>query len=306
MSVQRPRILTAIGSAMNVDGVGHSRWMEHSAPRVSENVVSLSSGGAMENQPGLMNPFAAGKQVASEFVSIKKQFEFGSAPAVPKPRLKSVIIGPSAVHDPDPLVAVVPSLLRKVLTYISIRPSPSFLKCLNHVDLDHNTLIPAYFHDNDLLVHLAFIIYPQLGDHALEKIAKDYMDLEKDVPEGGDDMSGNMNQAELVEQMDETHEDAEADLEVLDAPPAVFQTPRKKKTVKIKERLDDSLLRRSRRISNKLQGYKNIKSAKKAQEPAEKINEEEIIEAAPLAMIPPGQSSSSGTTPSKRCADWHS
>lgn len=168
-----------------------------------------------------------------------------------------MIIGPRVDHDPeDPLVTVVPSLFRQVLTYISVRPSPSFFKFLSLVDLDYNTLIPSYFHDNDLLIHLAFILYPQLGDHALEKIAKDYMDLEKDqeeeVPGQGDGMSRNVNQDEPVEQMDESHDDAEADLEVLDAPPTGIQTPRKKKTVRVKERLDDRFLRRSTRLSNKL------------------------------------------------------
>lgn len=41
-----------------------------------------------------------------------------------------------------------------------------------------------------------------------------------------------------------------------------------------------------------MQGFKDAESAKKAKAPAEKINEEEIVEAVPLAIIPPGQSSS--------------
>jgi hypothetical protein len=112
-------------------------------------------------QPGFEKLVAAGKQVVSEYVSGKKPSEFVSVFGAPKPRLKSVIFGPSVRHDPeDPLIAVVPSLLKKVLTYISIRPSSSFLDCLTYVGLDHGTLIPIYFHDNDLLIHLAFIIYP--------------------------------------------------------------------------------------------------------------------------------------------------
>jgi len=42
------------------------------------------------------------------------------------------------------------------------------------------------------------------------------------------------------------------DVEILEAPPPVFQTPRKKRAVRVKEKLNDSFLRRSRRISNKL------------------------------------------------------
>jgi hypothetical protein len=150
-----------IGSAMHVDGDGHNRWMEQSTPWVSENVATHSVAGGVKIQLGFEEPVAVGKQVVSEYVSGKKHSEFVSIFGAPKPRLKSVIFGPSIRHDPeDPLIAVVPSLLKKVLTYISIRPSSSFLDCLTHVDLDHGTLIPVYFHDNDLLIHLSFIIYP--------------------------------------------------------------------------------------------------------------------------------------------------
>lgn len=86
-------------------------------------------------------------------------------------------------------------------------------------------------------------MYPQLGDHALEKIAKDYMDVEGDESEE-EDMPMNMKQYEAeaeeddpVQQMDEAAEDAteNLDIEILDGPPAVFQTPRRKKTLKVKE-----------------------------------------------------------------------
>jgi len=46
---------------------------------------------------------------------------------------------------------------------------------------------------------LTFVLYPQLGDHSVEKIALDYVDAESE----------------------------EADLEVLDEVPPVFMTPRK-------------------------------------------------------------------------------
>jgi hypothetical protein len=48
-------------------------------------------------------------------------------------------------------------------------------------------------------------------------------------------------------------DDVDADLEILDEPPAVFKTPRrKKKTLKVKVKLDDGFLRRSKRILEKL------------------------------------------------------
>lgn len=150
-----------IGSAMHVDGGGHNHWMEQSAPWVSKNVATHSVTGGVKIQPGFEDPIAAGKQVVLEYVSGKKSSEFVSVFGAPKPRLKSVIFCPSVRHDPeDPLIVVVPSLLKKVLIYISIKPSSSFLNCLTHVDLDYGTLIPVCFHDNDLLIYLAFIIYP--------------------------------------------------------------------------------------------------------------------------------------------------
>jgi hypothetical protein len=48
-------------------------------------------------------------------------------------------------------------------------------------------------------------------------------------------------------------DDVDADLEILDEPPAIFKTPgRKKKTLKVKEKLDDGFLRRSKIILEKL------------------------------------------------------
>lgn len=76
--------------------------------------------------------------------------------------------------------------------------------------------------------------------------------------------------------------DEEADLVLLDVPPPVFKTPKKKKPLKLKEKLDDSFLRRSRRLSKKMEGYKNTESAKKNKE---KTQAE--VEPIPLAMIPP-------------------
>lgn len=173
------------------------------------------------------------------------------------PTLKSVIIRPSAPRDPkDPLIIVVPSLLKKVLNIFSISPSLNFLRNLTLLDINNDTSMPSYINDPHLLVHLAFILCPQLGDHALEKIAMDYMDIEEN------EAIENEVVAEIeivVVDVDETKGDA--DVEVLESPPPIFMTPRRKKKLKVKERLDDSFLRRSRRISSKLQGYKNAESA---------------------------------------------
>ena len=65
-------------------------------------------------------------------------------------------------------------------------------------------------------------------------------------------------------------------------PPAIFMTPRKKKTLKVGEQLDDSFLRRSKRLSKKAEGYKDAKTAKEAKKSVE-VDDEPM----PLAMIPP-------------------
>lgn len=64
----------------------------------------------------------------------------------------------------------------------------------------------------------------------------------------------------------------------------------------MKERLDDSFLRRSRRLSSKHQGFKDAESAQKSKTSAQDINTKEIVEAIPLAIIPP-EHSSSGVAP---------
>ena len=57
---------------------------------------------------------------------------------------------------------------------------------------------------------------------------------------------------DIVEDVPKGNAGSEVDVEILEAPPPVFQTPRKKRAVRVKEKLNDSFLRRSRRISNKL------------------------------------------------------
>lgn len=109
--------------------------------------------------------------------------------------LRSVIYGRSTREDP--LIPMVLSLLSQVLNFLTSSPSSIFLRNLILVDISHDIIIPSYFDDPQILVHIAFVLYPQLGGQALEKIALDYMEEEEE----------------------------DADLEVLDAPPAIFLTP---------------------------------------------------------------------------------
>jgi|UPI00081ACC8C hypothetical protein len=109
---------------------------------------------------------------------------------------------------------------------------------------------------------------------------------------------------EMIAANKEGGEESKNELEILEDVPAVFKTPKKKKTVKVKEQLDDSFLRRSNRLSIKADGYKDARSAKKAKKPAHadarsikkknkkagksKTPAESEDEPVPLAMIPPG------------------
>lgn len=163
--------------------------------------------------------------------------------------LKSVIVGPSSRDDP--LVVVVPSLLKQVINHLPIIPEPCFLRHLTLLDISHGIIIPSFFNDPHLLVHIVFIMIPQLGDNALEKVALDYM--EEDEAEAEVDVEGLSTDAEPVEATDNA-QNADSDVEVLEVPPPVFKTPQKK-YIKVKERLDDGFLRRSGRLAKKTEGY---------------------------------------------------
>lgn len=87
-------------------------------------------------------------------------------------------------------------------------------------------------------------------------------------------------------------------VQVLDEARAVFLTPgRKKKNLKVREELDDSFLRRSRRLSKKAEGYKDAKSAKEAKstmKSAKMVSKKKAKkttqtdeEPIPLAVFPP-------------------
>lgn len=245
--------------------------MEHVAP---DDVVHADDNTVMMDvETGTEQAHMVQPEEAPPVVPPARQTTFPilDAVAMPKkPALRSVIYGPSIPEDP--LVTIVPSLLQKVLNFISVSPSSNFLRNLSLIDINHNTMIPSFFNDSHILVHLVFLTHPQLGDHSLEKIALDYQD----------DNDEDVNEEVADEPTDEPEEtDDDADLQVLDGPPAMFLTPRKKRALKVKEKLDDSLLRRSKRISNKLQGFKDAESAKKAKEHVASVNEP-----MPLAIIP--------------------
>jgi hypothetical protein len=192
--------------------------------------------------------------------AISEKLSMTSATMLLMPKLKSVIVGPSAPKDP--LIPMIPSLLRKhVLNFISASPSPAPFEVISLLDIDQNTLIPDYFNGPHLLIHLAFFLYPQFGDQALKKIALDYMDTDVEDENDMEIVDELMTDKEDVAYTIQDEEDSDIDLEVLEEPPTIFKTPSKKKTLKIREQLDDSFLRRSKRLSSKAEGYKDAKSA---------------------------------------------
>ncbi|KAG0523635.1 hypothetical protein BDA96_07G139800 [Sorghum bicolor] len=116
----------------------------------------------------------------------------------------------------------------------------------------------------------------QLGDHALEKIARDYLEEEdeeeeepKMVIEEKDEDEKAMNvmdieEAVITEQCTGKHgtENTDLELEILETTPQVFLSPKKKRAVMIKEKFDDSFLS-SKRVSQKMGGFKDAESAGK-------------------------------------------
>lgn len=180
------------------------------------------------------------------------------------PSLKSIIVGPSSAADS--LITVVPSLLREIQNFISSNPSLVFLRNLSLLDTNLDTIIPPYFVDKPILVHLAFLVTPQLGGQALEKIALDY--LEEDAETDADVVVTDDQEMEEVAVEDDKaqQEDDDQDVVLLDVPLPVFKTPKKKRVSKLKEKLDDSFLRHNRRTAKKFDGYKEVESAKKNKE----------------------------------------
>ena len=117
----------------------------------------------------------------------------------------------------DPLIAVVPSILKEVLNFISITPTSNFLSFLNLLVIDHGTLIPTYFNDQCLLIHLAFLLSPQIGGSSLEKIVLDYATSDEEE----DDTAMGDADAKFGEAEAETENENE-EVEILDEAPVVF------------------------------------------------------------------------------------
>ena len=143
----------------------------------------------------------------------------------------------------------------------------------------------------------------------MKKIALDYLDADEDSddqesePEMIVELENDSEKMDADVCMEETTED---DIAVLDEAPAIFKTPKPKRTHKVRDQLGDSFLRRSKRLSIKSEGFKDGKSARKAKESSKgkvsaivrnkltpkkaqkgKKHIEVEEEPAPLAMIPP-------------------
>lgn len=73
-------------------------------------------------------------------------------------RLKSVIVGPSTAKDP--LVPMIPSLIREVFKSIPYSPISSSFKFFSVLYINPDTPVPSYFSDRESIVHLAFILPP--------------------------------------------------------------------------------------------------------------------------------------------------
>ena len=92
--------------------------------------------------------------------------------------IRSITIGPSSKSDP--LITIVPYLLKKILSFIPSSSSSIFLRNLTLLDINHDTIVSCFFNDPQILVQLAFLLHPQIGGQALEKITLDYMEEEEE------------------------------------------------------------------------------------------------------------------------------
>jgi hypothetical protein len=120
--------------------------------------------------------------------------------------------------------------------------------------INENTIIPSYFTDKVILVHLAFILFPQLGGNALERIGLQYLDEDDEGNERADmEAADPMVDEEMMMHEENTElvmqEKDDSDLELLEVPPPIIGSVKKKKKVKPLEKLDDDFLRHSKRVS---------------------------------------------------------
>ena len=278
------------GGNMQVDGGERGRWQQQTA-RVDADPGRTISDDLEPNQKKKTDP-------------ITKVLGVDTA----MPKMKSVIVGLATAKEP--LIRVIPSPLKeKVLSFIHLSPSSATFRFIELLIIDHGTLIPDYFNDSHHQIHLAFALYPQLGDHALKKITLDYVDTEEDSdelesePELIVEIESDSKMIAIDECMEE---EVEEDIAILEEALAIFKTPKSKKTPKIREQLEDSFLRHSKGQSIKSEGFKDAKSARKARESAKekepakdkakntnekaqknKKHVEVEEEPVPLAVIPP-------------------
>lgn len=232
------------GSAINLDGGGPSKgWVQQLAPRDTKVVTPENVAQPTVAEAGRFVATVV-VQAAQNVVVGAKNFETQaekvleevtrSIPVTPRtsvvqvatvaaPRIKPVLLGSSTASDP--IITVVPSLLQQVFNFISFSPS-IFLRHLLVLHINHDTLVPNYFADNEVLVHLSFILSPQLGGHALEKVSLDYLDDEDEEPEMmAQEVEEDPTEMEHEENVaDVVQENVDSDLEMLDAPPPVFMT----------------------------------------------------------------------------------
>jgi hypothetical protein len=148
---------------MQVDGGDRGCWQHHIAPRDVDPERTISQN---------MDPIP--EERTGPTINIRN--------TTPMSNMKSIIVGPSAAREP--LISVIPSLLKEKVTNIIYISSPSApFRFIELLIIDHSTLILDYFNDSHLLIHLAFALYPQFGDHALKKIVLDYLDTEEGTDE---------------------------------------------------------------------------------------------------------------------------
>lgn len=298
--------------------VASDRWAMHTAPefRVNSPMENIDMQVVQQNLS------------AHNIGSSSMVMGSTSSQALPRPALRSVVFGPELAKEP--MVTVIPSLVRQVMNFIHATPSSIFLRFVTLIDIDDSTIIPAYFNDPLLLIRIASISDPQLveGNETLEQLARSYNLLDDS------DDEGEKQEPSVDVEMEDGEEDTEdvvnalvplkgkeplipqendSDLEMLDDAPLIFQTPekskKKKKVMGIEELLEDSFFRRSKRVANRLSGFKNEESAKAhaensepkmpggpsaAKKPKSKKRprntagtQDEAMDVQPLAMIPP-------------------
>jgi len=162
----------------------------------------------------------------------------------PKQKLKSVIVCPNLGLNLD---------LNKVRFYIPKTLPCSFLSFLSTLDISRDTDIPLFFDDPFILVYLGCLMPPQITDvtpdEALEMMIAD------EIPEKKEQY-------------------------MVEIPRPLDFTPTKRRAKKLVEPLDVQFLRRSKRNADKLGGFRDEESARKAAK--------STMDPMPLAIVPLG------------------